>query len=81
MKYLYYLFILLTVIARRLVFPLIFVSIPFRNPAYNFNYKFNQIPKNGKEFKIVVFGRLFGWGEDGTVDGVQYYSWEFWVKI
>ena len=52
-----------------------------RNPAYNFNYKFNQMPKNGKEFKIVVFGRLFGWDEDGTVDGVQYYSWEFGRKL
>jgi len=52
-----------------------------RNPAYNFNYKFNQMPKNGKEFKIVVFGRLFGWKEDDTVDGVQYYSWEFGRKV
>ena len=52
-----------------------------RNPAYNFNYKFNQMAQNGKEFKIVIFGRLFGWNEDGTVDGVQYYSWEFGRKL
>ena len=52
-----------------------------RNPAYNFNYKFNQMPKNGKEFKITILGRLFGWDEDGIVDGVQYYSWEFGRKL
>jgi len=52
-----------------------------RNPAYNFNYKFNQMDENGKEFKIVIFGRLFGWDEDDTVDGVQYYSWEFGRKL
>jgi len=52
-----------------------------RNPAYNFNYKFNQMAKNGKEFKFIIFGRLFGWHEDGIVDGIQYYSWEFWKKI
>jgi len=52
-----------------------------RNPAYNFNYKFNQMSKNGKEFKIIIFNRLFGWKEDDTVDGVQYYSWEFGRKL
>jgi len=51
-----------------------------RNPAYNFNYKFNQMPQNGKEFKIVIFGRLFGWKEDGIVNDTQYYSWEFGRK-
>jgi len=52
-----------------------------RNPAYNFNYKFNQIPKNGKEFQIQMFGRLFGWKEDGVINGTQYYSWEFLKKV
>ena len=52
-----------------------------RNPAYNFNYKFNQMPKNGKEFKIILFRRIFGWNEDDVLNGVQWYNWEFGKNI
>lgn len=54
-----------------------------RNPAYNFNYKFNQKAEgeHGGEFQIVIFGRLIGWKNDGIVNGVQYYSWELGKKI
>jgi len=48
-----------------------------RNPAYNFNYKFNQLCRPELAFKIVIFNRLFGWCEDGMIDGVYTYSWEF----
>jgi len=47
-----------------------------RNPAYNFNYKFHQMVGSDKAFKVVLFGRIFGWDEDGTLNGVQTYSWE-----
>ena len=52
-----------------------------RNPAYNFNYRFNQMPENGKEFKLVIFGRLFGWDEDNVLNNTQWYNWEFGKKI
>jgi len=52
-----------------------------RNPSYNFNYKFNQINDGAKVFKIVILGRLFGWDEDGLLDGKMTYSWECGKKI
>jgi len=48
-----------------------------RNPAYNFNYKFNQLCRPELAFKVVIFNRVFGWCEDGVLKGVQTYSWEF----
>ena len=52
-----------------------------RNPSYNFNYKFNQLTDPKKAFKIVLFGKLFGWREDGVLNGVQTYSWECGKKV
>jgi len=56
-----------------------------RNPAYNFNYKFNQMTGDKYYFQIVIFGRLFGWKEDGYVTvkdkKVSCYSWELGKKI
>jgi len=48
-----------------------------RNPAYNFNYKFNQMVGDKYAFKVVIFGRVFGWLEDGLLGHTQTYSWEF----
>lgn len=52
-----------------------------RNPAYNFNYRFNQKPEDGKEFQFIIFGRFFGWHKDGVLNGTQWYSWEFGRKV
>ena len=52
-----------------------------RNPAYNFNYKFNQMVGDKYAFKIVLFGRVFGWLEDGLLGHEQTYSWEFGKRI
>ena len=52
-----------------------------RNPAYNFNYKFNQMVGDKYAFKIVLFGRVFGWLEDGLLGHEQTYSWEFGRKL
>jgi len=52
-----------------------------RNPAYNFNYKFNQTLDPAKVFSFVIKGRIFGWMEHGYIvmDGkkIPAYSWEF----
>lgn len=52
-----------------------------RNPAYNFNYKFQQLCKPELAFKVVVVGRVFGWLEDGKLGELQTYSWEFGRKV
>lgn len=52
-----------------------------RNPAYNFNYRFNQIVGDRYAFSFVVGGRLFGWAKDGMLSGVQCYSWEIGRKV
>jgi len=51
-----------------------------RNPAYNFNYKFNQLCDDKLVFKIVIAGRVFGWLEHGKLGNTQCYSWEFGKK-
>lgn len=52
-----------------------------RNPAYNFNYKFNQLCTNEKVFSVVIFNRLFGWWPDGSIDNIKCYNWEFGKRI
>jgi hypothetical protein len=56
-----------------------------RNPAYNFNYKFNQLTDDKLAFKVVIKGRLFGWKDSGKlmVNGslINTYSWEFGKKV
>ena len=52
-----------------------------RNPAYNFNYKFHQMCDESKAWKIELFGRVFGWAEDGKIGIRQCYSWECGRKI
>lgn len=54
-----------------------------RNPAYNFNYKFNQKQEGsyGGEFSFTIGNRFFGWHEDGVINGKKYYSWEFARKV
>jgi len=53
-----------------------------RNPAYNFNYRFNQISDESKVFGVIIFGRLFGYKKDGVpIKGVQFYSWEFGTEL
>jgi len=52
-----------------------------RNPAYNFNYKFNQLCDEEKAFKIIVFNRVFGWDVDGMLNGKPTFSWECGKKL
>lgn len=52
-----------------------------RNPAYNFNYKFNQMCDESKSWKIEIFGRVFGWVQDGKLGIKQCYSWECGRKM
>ena len=52
-----------------------------RNPAYNFNYKFNQLTDPDLSFSFKIGNRLLGWKEDGTLGGLQTYSWEFFKKV
>jgi len=53
MKYAYYIFVLFTVILRRLIFPLIYLAIPvrgfLRNSVYNYHLKNNKILKRLSE--------------------------------
>jgi len=51
-----------------------------RNPAYNFNYKYNQLIGDKYAFKIIIYNRLFGWEKRNTINGVNTYSWEFAKK-
>jgi len=50
-----------------------------RNSAYNFNYKFNEIKDTSMLFRIVIFGRLFGW-DKYRWDNYSYH-WEFGKKV
>lgn len=49
-----------------------------RNPAYNFNYKFNQLTNPDLAFKFVFFNRIFGWELEPTDNT---YSWECGKEI
>lgn len=52
-----------------------------RNPAYNFNYKFNQMVGNKYYFQIIFKDRIYGWKFDGKLDNENTYSWELGKKI
>jgi len=52
-----------------------------RNPAYNFNYKFNQLCTNRRVFSVVIFNRIFGWWPDGSINNIKCYNWEFGKRI
>ncbi len=53
-----------------------------RNPAYNFNYKFNQMCDEKKAWNVQILGRVFGWIEEEVKVGTKKcYSWECGRKI